>query len=174
MEHPTLPFLRNYLKAIVGYPAQVRITARNGAALTLIEVSCRYSDFGRIIGRGGDTYGALNAICKQIGQTAGLPIELNMLKPDNGIRETHPNKGHNDNYDPSAAFELLGYVLDNTVRKYRASIVQGQGSCYFEIMMLEGEMPPVLEQALNHAFHKYGVATGHLALWVRVNHHKQK
>ena len=54
--------------ALTDHPDRVRVSELDGATVIVAEVRCHPDDYGRIIGKGGKTIGALRTLANAVAQ----------------------------------------------------------------------------------------------------------
>ena len=55
------------VKALVDHPGEVTVTEVEGQASTIIEVRTHHRDYGKVVGRHGDTIDAIRHLLRNIG-----------------------------------------------------------------------------------------------------------
>jgi len=73
-------FLKAIISQLVNAPEEVNVTEVIGQNTTILEVTCRKDDVGKIIGKGGQTITAIRQIMIAVAAKSGQRISLEIIE----------------------------------------------------------------------------------------------
>ncbi len=92
MEHD-VQFLEYVIKALVEYPADVKIVRTVDEMGVLMTLDVNPADMGKIIGREGNTAKAIRTLLRVVGMKNNARVNLKINEPAGGMKEVKANTG---------------------------------------------------------------------------------
>ena len=73
-------FVENLIKALTEHPADVRICEVTGEKMSIFELRCHREDIGRVIGKNGNTIGAVRSLLSVFAARQGRKAVLEIVE----------------------------------------------------------------------------------------------
>lgn len=81
--------LKNIVTAIVDNPEAIQITRKTDQMGVMLTLTVHKDDMGKVVGRGGQTAGAIRILLRVAGVKEQARVALKIMEPEGG---THPER----------------------------------------------------------------------------------
>ena len=140
--------LRDVVRQLVDCPEQVGVTEIDGEQVTILEISARKSDHGKVVGRRGELIDACRQLAKCIGGRDCRSYRIEMLEVPEVLTPPVYPESPTSQPEPIAAttallIRIVRSLVDETER-VEVTPVQGSQTAVFEVAVAAPDVAKVL------------------------------